>query len=176
MGMDVYGKNPTSETGGYFRRNVWGWRPLADLILGLCPEEAADCKYWHSNDGDGLDAAGSVKLADELQRLVDSGDVAAWCQFRAASLAGLPDERCDLCGGTGVRTDGVGQQMRQPERVIGPEWNHKPDHPRFGEKGWCNGCDGRGRNRPLACSYHVDPDDVAEFIAFLRDCGGFEIC
>ena len=32
MGMDVFGKNPTSEVGKYFRRNVWHWRRLADLV------------------------------------------------------------------------------------------------------------------------------------------------
>jgi hypothetical protein len=29
MGMDVYGKEPKSDKGEYFRNNVWWWRPLA---------------------------------------------------------------------------------------------------------------------------------------------------
>ena len=30
MGMDVHGKNPTTEAGKYFHANVWHWRPLWD--------------------------------------------------------------------------------------------------------------------------------------------------
>jgi hypothetical protein len=31
------------------------------------------CRYWHFNDGDGLDAAASRALADALQVEIDSG-------------------------------------------------------------------------------------------------------
>jgi hypothetical protein len=49
-------------------------------------------------------------------------------------------------------------------------------HPRAGQHGWCNGCDGRGFYRPPEESYYLEPDDVREFIGFLRACGGFRIC
>jgi hypothetical protein len=26
MGMDIYGRNPTSEAGKYFQANIWSWR------------------------------------------------------------------------------------------------------------------------------------------------------
>ena len=52
MGMDVYGKAPTAEVGEYFRRNVWGWRPLWDMCLDLFPELTEKVEYGHSNDGD----------------------------------------------------------------------------------------------------------------------------
>ena len=54
MGMDVIGKNPKNETGEYFRNNVWGWGPLATYVCQVAPEITAKCKYWQSNDGDGL--------------------------------------------------------------------------------------------------------------------------
>jgi hypothetical protein len=179
MGMDVYGKKPTTEEGKYFRRNVWGWRPLADLILGLCPVEARPCKYWQSNDGDGLNAKGAVKLADALDHHLESGDVAAWVTIRDAELKHLPNERCNLCRGTGVRRDAVGMEMKQPERSIPATTDVEGatmQHPRAGQKGWCNGCDGRGWNRPSATFYGADESDVREFVTFLRGCGGFEIC
>lgn len=66
MGMDVYGKAPTSEVGEYFRNNVWWWRPLADYILKVHPDLASSCAEWHSNSADGLNAAESVTLADAL--------------------------------------------------------------------------------------------------------------
>ena len=82
MGMDVYGNEPRNETGEYFRRNVWGWRPLADYITEMHPEEAKGCAYWHSNDGDGLDAEGSVVLAEALDDAIVDGRVNRWFDER----------------------------------------------------------------------------------------------
>ena len=87
MGMDVFGNNPTSEEGEYFRRSVWSWRPLAELVTELCPEETAACEAWQSNDGDGLDEAGAKKLAARLCDLLASGTVKAYCENLPADLA-----------------------------------------------------------------------------------------
>lgn len=38
MGMDVYGRKPSSEAGEYFRANVWSWRPIHILIIELCAD------------------------------------------------------------------------------------------------------------------------------------------
>lgn len=38
MGMDVYGREPTSPAGKYFRANVWSWRPIHALITELCSD------------------------------------------------------------------------------------------------------------------------------------------
>lgn len=81
MGMDVYGKEPISKVGEYFRRNAWGWRPLATLCCTLCPKETESCRYWQSNDGDGLDAIGARALADALQDKVNQGALArGWAE------------------------------------------------------------------------------------------------
>ena len=37
MGMDVYGKSPTTEVGAYFRKTIWGWHPLWDMCTDLSP-------------------------------------------------------------------------------------------------------------------------------------------
>ena len=166
MGMDVFGK-----TGNYFRRNVWGWHPLAGYIRDNFPEIAADCQYWHSNDGDGLDADGALALADAIDAAVADGGAARYIAERDAGLAALPNETCRQCSGSGVRTDSVGVSMKQPERRITAD-----GHPRQGQVGWCNGCDGRGFNRPSETHYSIDIDDLREFSAFLRESGGFEIC
>ena len=93
MGMDIFGSNPISEEGRYFRRNVWTWRPLVELVTELCPEETAACELWQSNDGDGLDAAESEKLAARLFGLLESGVVEAYCTLR--------DARLTSCGSSG---------------------------------------------------------------------------
>lgn len=149
MGMDVFGKNPRSVTGEYFRRNVWGWHPL----WRYCEEHAPVCASvacGHSNDGDGLNDADSITLADILQARIDSGLCADDLFEYRDSLDAMPDEVCDLCGGTGKRSDMV-------------------------VTNGCNKCLGKGSVRPMDTWYTLDMDDITEFIAFLRDCGGFEI-
>jgi len=73
MGMDVCGKNPTSKEGEYFCNNVWWWHPLAEYACRVAPEVTLDCEYWHTNDGDGLDADGAAALADALDAEIESG-------------------------------------------------------------------------------------------------------
>jgi hypothetical protein len=90
MGFDVYGKAPTAREGEYFRRNIWGWHPLAYLVETLCPDEAAACQHWYSNDGDGLDAAGAAALAAKLEERRDAGDVVAYCAQLDALAAAAP--------------------------------------------------------------------------------------
>lgn len=38
MGMDVWGCNPVSPAGKYFRANIWSWRPIQALIAELCSD------------------------------------------------------------------------------------------------------------------------------------------
>ena len=95
---------------------------------------------------------------------------------RDDQLATLPDRQCRSCGGTGIRTDDRALALGQHLRIIGPDTGAETSHPRFGQSGWCNGCDGVGRVRPSETQYRVEAGDVIEIVAFLRACGGFEIC
>jgi hypothetical protein len=70
MGFDIQGK-----AGNYFGCNNSGWYPLADLCLRIAPEICASCKYWYSNDDDGLESHGALALADALQAVVDCGSL-----------------------------------------------------------------------------------------------------
>ncbi|MEQ1696178.1 MAG: hypothetical protein ABL901_10115 [Hyphomicrobiaceae bacterium] len=145
---------------------------MAEFIeLHAREEIVRACEDWHSNEGYGLDEENSLELADELKALLDKGRVEAYVIERKARLAALPNIPCDLCHGSGIRSDKVGREFAMPETVITTE-----SHPRHGQKGWCNGCDGRGSIRPSPCSYRLDVDDVQDFVGFLLDCGGFEIC
>jgi hypothetical protein len=172
MGMDVYGKEPTSETGKYFRNSAWWWRPLWNYAHAVAPDIIDDKlhKSGHYNDGAGLDRSESIRLATRLEAEIATGRCAIIVNDYMAHLDGIPDEDCRLCHGTGVRTDAIGASLGQHVRVI-----DKPNHPRHGQTGWCNGCDGMGHIRPSQTCYPIDVDNVQKFAAFLRDCGGFEI-
>jgi hypothetical protein len=172
MGMAVCGNNPSSKTGEYFEAAGLLWLPLAQISQHFAPEVCAACKYWDSNDGDGLDADGARRLAVALEQALVAGQIDAYLAERAQYLATLPNEVCQLCGGTGVRRDALGIEDKQPERVI-----DQPGHPRHGETGWCNGCDGRGWNENWTDEDggNTDRETVTRWIAFLKDCGGFSI-
>ena len=66
MGMDVCGNS-----GNYFRANIWGWHPLARYCqqVGYFLSEA--CRYWHTNDGDGLAAYEADLLGRTILREIE---------------------------------------------------------------------------------------------------------
>lgn len=165
MEMDVYGTS-----GNYFRRNVWGWRPLADFCLWLAPQITAPCRHWHSNDGDGLDAGHAKRLSDAIVDAIADGRAASYIAARDAKLAALPTITCSQCGGSGVRCDDIGRKQGMTTRII-----RQHGHARYGQTGWCNGCDGVGTTPSYDTWYTLTLDDVAEFASFLAESGGFKI-
>lgn len=150
MGMDVYGKNPRSEVGSYFRNNVWWWRPLWDYCEEVAPDLTKNIS-GHTNVGDGLNDKNSVKLADILQKEIDAGRTLSYEKRYTHKIETTPDVTCDICHGTGKRDDQF-------------------------VKGECNGCEGKGTRRPWSAHYPFSVENVQQFVHFLRDCGGFEIC
>jgi len=173
MGMDVIGVNATTEKGKYFRNNVWWWRPLADYILSEHWEIASHCEpdYWHSNSGGGLDAEKSALLANALRYDIANGRVAEYEKKYREMLVELPREHCDLCEGTGIRTDKVGEGLGMPTQKLEPEWATLTGR----THGTCNACNGVGTKENWLMSYPFTVENVAEFAEFLADCGGFQI-
>jgi hypothetical protein len=81
-------------------------------------------------------------------------------------------EPCFLCGGTGVRTDAVSSQMGFSRKIISD-----PLHPRNGQTGWCNGCDGvgiRDETGGRLNTFHF-AKFLKAFALFLDTCGGLRI-
>jgi hypothetical protein len=172
MGMDVMGVNPTSEKGSYFRNNVWWWRPLADYCIENHPDIAEKCEYWHSNDGDGLDAEDAYALAERLMADIAEGKVSEHERNYNEWRASLPREACELCECTGIRTDKVGVDMGMPEKELSPEVSILTGR----THGWCNACDGVGTQESWLAGYPFSEENVKEFAEFLMDSGGFQIC
>ncbi len=172
MGMDVYGKNPKSEAGEYFRRNVWGWHPLWEYVENVHPEIAELVEHAHSNDGDGLGARDSKKLAKLLMEDYTSGKVAEYVAERNKQLSELPFEDCRICEGTGIRTDEIGKQSGWDTKELEPDIAIIVGR----TTGSCNACGGVGKQENWATNYYLEADDVKEFAEFLLECGGFQIC
>lgn len=148
MGMDVYGRNPTSETGQYFRNNVWWWRPLADYIIEHYSDEIPRIQKvsWGTNDGEGLGKRDSIKLAKLLRRDLDNGVIAACAEKYEKDREQAPKVACIYCT-AGVRKNGAK----------------------------CNNCEGTGKSLPWWTHYPFSVANMEEFERFLRDCGGFKI-
>ena len=174
MGMDVYGVKPTSERGGYFRNNVWWWRPLwqycCEVGEAVISDEVAEGGSY--NGGSGLDAEGAQALANILFAELDNGNTATYERKYNEYLATLPREDCRLCGATGIRADKVGVEMGQPERELSPEVAILTGR----TYGWCNGCNGVGTTEAWGQSYPFSVENVREFAHFLAESGGFSIC
>lgn len=173
MGMDVIGNNPKSQTGEYFRNNVWWWRPLWDYCCEVS-EEARSVKYGHSNDGDGLDAEKAKALAKILINEIGLGNTKKYEQQYRKELSELPLDDCDLCENTGIRKTGA--LDKDVEYFINYELRPEQQALYGRTTGWCNACDGAGHKPNWASNYPFSVENVAEFAEFLLDCGGFAIC
>lgn len=172
MGMDVYGENPTSETGEYFRRNVWGWRPLWSYVEDVHDDLASLVKHGHDNSGDGLRGRKSKELSTRLFNDLETGVAEEYIKSRNERLSTLERPDCWLCKGTGIRTDEIGVSAGQPTKELSDEMKALTGR----THGWCNACDGEGKNDAWETNYYLDLDDIREFAEFLADCGGFQIC
>ena len=170
MGMDVYGTKPKNETGEYFRRNVWGWRPLWDYCLDTF-EIVADVN-GHDNNGDGLNAEKSAILAEQMKADIASGAAQDYITARNHKLASLERLTCEWCDGTGIRTDEVGMFQDMPTRELSPEMAMLTGR----THGFCNGCSGEGKKDNWETNYQFDLEDIKEFAEFIENSGGFKIC
>ncbi len=166
MGMDVYGKDPSNETGRYFRNNVWWWHPLWSYCEHIAPHLIPEDNGGHFNDGWGLDAVGATALAERLREELDAGRCAKFATNYQRDLEALPREHCTTCDGSGLRADVPSFRRKLLERF----------NSRTKQKSRCSSCDGLGTIAPWAANYPFSAENVAEFASFLEASGGFEIC
>ena len=146
MGVDIYGSNPKTKEGEYFRSNWWFWRPIVTLMEHADPDLCENVLLG-TNDGDGFDTEGCDRMVAALEKM----DWKEKIYLQQALQEVMPDVPCDLCNGTGTRDD-------IPELSC-----------------CCNKCYGKGKVRPQECSYPYDIELTKEFINFLQNCGGFAI-
>lgn len=153
MGMDVYGNNPRSEKGEYFRNNVWWWHPLWSYIEATFPELASKVENGHSNDGSGLNAHDSYKLSQLLKIKLKDGSVAEYEKEYNDELQIL---RVELeAAQNKVRELSLNSSQEEIEKKV--------KELEFDTGYW-------------ALHYPFSEENVKEFAEFLEFCGGFKIC
>jgi hypothetical protein len=173
MGMDVYGKKPTSTEGEYFRANVWYWHPLWSCCEELYPALAGKVKHGHDNSGDGLNKPDSLALAALLKRDIDNGVIAKYVKEYTEYIDSLPLEDCQYCEATGKRAwssehPAVSQAVKDdPNSVMNENSEYILE---------CNSCKGTTKIKSFQTWYPMDLDLMIEFQKFLEHSGGFKIC
>lgn len=154
MGMDVYGRAPSSAIGTYFRNNVWWWHPLWNYCERIGDGIIDPDNLGHANDGWGLESSPTQALVQRLEQALTSGETERYAVAYRRRLAALPLEPCRICAATGTRA---------APPAIGPG-----PHP-------CNACNGHGQVPHFETHFPFAIDNVREFVAFLKDSGGFAI-
>lgn len=217
MGFDLYGVHPSGVDiqepkdsdskeewnryfnmrntidGGYFRANVWTWRPIWSFVSQHCNDilNDEDLERGEFNDGHTITSDKSKAMSIRIKELLDNGSVDEYQKQFDESKKSLPDEICTLCEGTGTRKGWEGWQTEhewikthktlEPEhedtvyeslksgkpQPVGYEWANKCNG--------CNSCHGTGKTKPFISSYHFVKELVEEFQLFLEHCGGFTI-
>jgi len=158
MGMDLFGLNPVSQVGEYFRVNLWYWRPMWLYIEDNFSDLAAKVESSYTNEGYGLDACNSLLLGQKINSHVNGGLAEHYEKNFNSAIADLPLINGVVCHGTGDRV-----------------WAEHITQDWIRECNGCNGCLGTGLQRDSMSSYTFSADLLKKFSYFLTDCGGFEI-
>ena len=154
----------TSQSGTYFRNNVWWWRPLAHYVLEetkVIPEDRKES--WGYNDCSEVSQKEAEMIARQLRYLIKSGHTkryeANW-EARRKTLE--------------VHNDKVEKELEEHcqevykklGKTVAPKDFPKKDHDKW-EKIY--------RKRNSDASYPFSIENVEEFAEFCENCGGFTI-
>ena len=153
MGMELCVWKPRGCGGMHFDVAIWAWYPLWRLCVEIAPELTGKVEKPWSNDGDGLGDTDSQELASAISEGLASGAVTEIAVRQ--ELAGLPDEVCAICSGTG-------------NRVFPCDKPFQAQRP-------CDGCGGLGKRQPWITDRILSDGFVRGFTEFLNNCGGFSI-
>ena len=71
MGFDLNGLSPTTESGEYFRNNIWSWPALWSLVCHCCDDilTAEQMERGFTNDGVIIEAWQAQLIAERLRGL-----------------------------------------------------------------------------------------------------------
>ena len=94
MGMDVYGINPKTDNGDYFRANVWFWRPLWQCVSYFCDDilSEEDIERGTYNDGYEYDETTALEISDKLENALKNGDLHKFVEGREKFISEMEDK------------------------------------------------------------------------------------
>jgi hypothetical protein len=94
MGMDVYGINPKTDNGDYFRANVWYWRPLWQCVAYFCDDilSEEDIERGTYNDGYEYDETTALEISDKLENALKNGELHKFVEGREKFISEMEDK------------------------------------------------------------------------------------
>jgi len=149
MGFDLCGINAKSETGEYFRNNVWYWRPLAKFVLDNCNVSSPD--DWHFNNGAEVNEKEATEIGNKLTELLKNGKIGKYNRENKKRIKNLPLEKCGFCNGKDSTGKNISTQIE------------------------CNSCKGIGKIESTETWYTFDKKNIKDFAKFCLESGGFTI-
>jgi len=155
----------TSQSGTYFRNNVWWWRPLADYVLThtkVIPENEQE--HWGYNDCYEVSQENAEMISQQLDHLIKSGHCKAYeDQFEKNRKI---IER---------HNDKIEKQLdkfcKEVEKKLGKSNLAPNEFPTEDKKKWDKIYDKKNFNG----NYPFSVDNVKEFSDFCKNSGGFTI-
>ena len=155
-------KNP----GVYFRNNCWGWRPLAYFITEHCDWLTTEQKgHLQDNSGFEFSEDEALSIADTLQKKVQDGSTAEREEVNKREMAVAEEWN-----------KGINAQQGELEKDVKKETGNAKivpyDYPEPFHKRW----DDLQKQIDNKAHYPFRESNVKEFICFLRECGGFQVC
>src|SRR5689334_18756733 len=94
MGVDILGSNPSSHAGRFFMNNWGAWSELVRYMKLVAPEILQRCPIWFSNDGQGLDEADALELADRLEAALETGGA---LEYARQNEQAIKMKKCGAC-------------------------------------------------------------------------------
>ena len=155
-------KNP----GVYFRNNCWWWRPLANFIIEKCDWLTQEQQArLHDNSGFEFSQHEAGTIADTLQKKVDDGTAAEREEVNRREMKVAEEWN----KGLQKQQDALGEEAK---KETGNDKLVPYDYPEPFKKKW----DDLQKQHDWNASYPFAEANIKEFICFLRECGGFQVC
>lgn len=157
--------NYTSQSGTYFRNNVWWWRPLADYVLThtkVIPEN--EHEHWGYNDCYEVSQLNAEMISQQLDHLIKSGHCKAYeDQFEKNRKI------------IEKHNDKIEKQLEEHCREVCFKLDKKNlapnEFPTEDKKKWDKIYDKKNFNG----NYPFSVDNVKKFSEFCKNSGGFTI-
>ena len=155
----------TSQSGTYFRNNVWWWRPLADYVLRftkVIPEDKQES--WGYNDCTEISQQDAEMISQQLDHLIKSGHCKAYADKFEKQRIKIEKQN-----------DKIEKELAEFEREVCFKLDKKNlapnDFPEEDKKKW----DSIYEKKNFNGNYPFSVDNVKEFSEFCKNSGGFTI-
>jgi len=159
--MDKY----ESQSGTYFRNNVWWWRPLADYVIRFTKVVSdKDAERWHFNDNHEVNDQDAKMIAQQLEHLISTGHTKKYAK-EFELLRKKAEKKNEL----------VEQELKAFSESVKKKHN-QPDwapinFPKKEKQQW----DRILQKRNSMGNYPFNLENVKEFATFCKFSGGFTI-